>query len=163
VADCLVYWKSCSAELTQFTSDNPGPWNFHYNSKSRLLFDQIKRGENLWIVVFDTAPPPGDWLLIERLSVMDKNHNLKLVRPYQIVGDPKKSVSFDIRRQSDLTPVLRELNFVTGKKILASGIKIALSFQYIRPLTTEDNALLERYSKDLPTVATLSEMLPRQV
>jgi hypothetical protein len=59
--------------------------------------------------------------------------------------------------------VLRELNFVTGKKILASGIKIALSFQYIRPLTTEDNALLERYSKDLPTVATLSEMLPRQV
>ena len=43
MADCLVYWKYCSAELNEFTSDNPGPWNFHYNSRSRRLFDQITR------------------------------------------------------------------------------------------------------------------------
>jgi hypothetical protein len=163
MADCLVYWKYCSAELNLFTSDNPGPWNFHYNSRSRRLFDQIERGDNLWIVVFDTAPPPGDWLLIERISVMEKKHRPEFARPYQIVGDPKKSVSFDIRKQSDLTPVLHELNFVTGKKILASGIKIALSLQYVRPLTSGDSALLERYSKDLPTVSRLSEMLPAQM
>ena len=163
MADCLVYWKDCSAELNTFRSDKPGPWNFHYNSKSRCLFDQIERGETLWIVVFDTAPPPGDWLLIERIAVMDKKHNPESARPYQIVGDPEKSVSFDIRKQSDLTPVLHELNFVTGKKILAGGIKIALSLQYIRPLTNGDSALLERYSKDLPTVSRLSEMLPTQI
>jgi hypothetical protein len=160
MADCLVYWKYCASELNEFTSDTPGPWNFHYNSKSRRLFDQIKRGENLWIVVFDTAPPPGEWLLIERISVIEKKHNPELVRPYQIVGDPKKSVAFDIRKQSDLTPVLHELNFAAGKKILASGIKIALSLQYIRPLTNRDSALLERYSKDLPTVSSLSALRP---
>jgi hypothetical protein len=163
MADCLVYWKYCSAELNEFTSDNPGPWNFHYNSRSRRLFDQIERGENLWIVVFDTVPPPGDWLLITRISVIEKKHRPEVARPYQIVGDPKKSVSFDIRKQSDLTPVLHELNFVTGKKILANGIKIALSLQYIRPLTDGDGALLERYSKDLPMVSRLSEMLPTQI
>jgi len=163
MADCLVYWKYCSAELNEFTSDNPGPWNFHYNSKSQRLFDQIERGENLWIVVFDTAPPPGDWLLIERISVMEKKHNPEFVRPYQIVGDPKKSVAFDIRKQSDLTPVLRKLNFGTGKKILASGAKIAHTLQCNRPLTSEDSALLQHYSKDLPTVSKLSEMLPTQV
>ena len=59
--------------------------------------------------------------------------------------------------------MLHELNFVTGKKILSSGIKIALSLQYIRPLTDGDGALLERYSKDLPTVSRLSEMLPTQI
>jgi len=163
MADCLIYWKACSAELNEFTSDNPGPWNFHYHSNSRHLFDQIERGENLWIVVFDTLPPPGDWLLIEKISVMEKKHTPELPRSYQIVGDPKQSLSFDIRKQSDLTPVLRKLNFVTGKTILASGAKIAHTLQCIRPLTSEDSALLQHYSKDLPTVSKLSEMLPTQV
>jgi hypothetical protein len=163
MADCLVYWKYCSAELNQFTSDNPGPWNFHYNSRSRRLFDRIERGDNLWIVVFDTAPPPGDWLLIEKISVMEKKYRPEFARPYQLIGNPKKSVSFDIRKQTDLTPVLHDLNFVTGKKILASGIKIALFLQYVRVLTNGDSALLERYSKDLPTVSRLSEMLPAKM
>ncbi|SRR6266540_3276469 len=163
MADCLIYWKDCSAELNEFTSDNPGPWSFHYHSKSRHLFDQIERGENLWIVVFDTAPPPGDWLLIEKISVMEKKHKPEFARPYQIVGDPKKSLFFDIRKQSDLTPVLHKLNFFTGKKILASGAKIAQSLQSIRPLTSGDSALLQRFSKDLPTVSRLSEMLPMQI
>ena len=74
MADCLIYWKDCSAELNEFTSDTPGPWNFCYHSKSRRLFDRIEQGESLWIVVFDTLPPPGDWLLIERISVMEKKH-----------------------------------------------------------------------------------------
>lgn len=163
MADCLIYWKNCSAELNEFTSNKPGPWNLHYHSKSRHLFDQIERGENLWIVVFDTAPPPGDWLLIETISVMEKTHKPELARPYQIAGDPKKSLCFDIRKQSDLTPVLHKLNFVTGKKILASGAKIAQSLQPIRPLTSGDSALLQRYCKDLPTVSRLSEMLPTQI
>ncbi len=163
MADCMIYWKDCSAELNEFTSDSPGPWNFHYHSKSRHLFDQIERGENLWIVVFDVAPPPGDWLLIERISVMEKKHKPEFARPYQIVGDPKKSLCFDIRKQSDLTAVLHKLNFVTGKKILASGAKIAQSLQSIRPLTSGDRALLQRSSKDLPTVSRLSEMLPTQI
>jgi hypothetical protein len=153
MADCLIYWKACSVELNEFTSDNPGPWNLHYHSKSRHLFNQVERGENLWIVVFDTTPPPGDWLLIERISVIEKRHKPEFPRPYQIIGDPKKSVSFDIRKQGDLTPVLRKLNFVTGKKILASGARIAHSLQCIRPLTTGDSALLQQYSKNLPTVS----------
>ena len=163
MADCLTYWKDCSAELNEFTSDNPGPWNSHYHSKSRHLFDQIERGENLWIVVFDVDPPPGDWLLIGRISVMEKKHKPEFPRPYQIIGDPEKSLFFDIRTQSDLTPVLHELNFGTGKKILASGVKIAQSLQPIRPLTSADSALLQRYSEDLPTVTRLSEMLPAQI
>lgn len=163
VVDCLIYWKDCSAELNEFTSDSPGPWNFHYLSKSRRLFDQIERGENLWIVVFDVDPPPGDWLLIERISVMEKTHKPEFTRPYQIAGDPKKSICFDIRKQSDLTDVLHKLNFVTGKKISASGAKIAQSLQSFRPLTGGDSALLQRYSKDLPTVSRLSEMLPMQI
>lgn len=163
MADCLIYWKDCSAELKEFTSDKPGPWNFHYHSKSRRLFDQVERGENLWIVVFDTAPPPGDWLLIERISVMEKKHKPEFARPYQLVGDPNKSLVFDIRKQGDLTPELHKLNFVTGKKILASSAKIAQSLQSIRPLTSGDSALLQWYSKDLPTVSRLSEMLPMQI
>jgi len=106
MADCLIYWKDCSAELNRFTSDNLGPWNFHYHSNSRHLFDQIERGENLWIVVFDTLPPPGDWLLIETSAVMEKNHTPELPRSYQIVGDPTPRLSFDIRTQSHLRPVL---------------------------------------------------------
>jgi hypothetical protein len=163
MADCLIYWKACSAELNEFTSDNPGPWNLHYHSKSRHLFDQIERGENLWIVVFDVDPPPGDWLLIERLSVTEKKHKPEFARPYQIVGDPKKSLVFDIRKQSDITDVLHKLNFVTGKKMLASGVKISQSLQTYRPLTSGDSALLQQYSKDLPTVSRLSEMLRMQI
>jgi hypothetical protein len=163
MADYLIYWKDCSAELNEFASENPGPWNFHYHSKSRHLFDQIARGDNPWIVVFDVAPPPGDWLLIERISVMEKKHKPEFARPYQIVGDPKKSLVFDIRKQSDLTDVLHRLNFVTGKKIVASGAKIAQSLQSFRPLIGGDGELLQCYSKDLPTVSRLSEMLPMQI
>lgn len=163
MADCLIYWKNCSAELKQFTSNNPGPWNFHYHSKSRHLFEQIEAGENLWIIVFDTLPPPGDWLLIERISVMEKKHRPEFARPYQIVGDPKKCLCFDIRKQNDLTPVLHKLNFVTAKKILASGTKIAQSLQPIRPLTRGDSILLQQYSQGLPTVSRLSDMLPGQI
>ncbi|MDP2606731.1 MAG: hypothetical protein Q8S00_29690 [Deltaproteobacteria bacterium] len=163
MADCLIYWKDCSVELNEFTSDTLGPWNFHYLSKSRYLFDQIERRENLWIVIFDVDPPPGDWLLIERLSVTEKKHRPEFARPYQIVGDPKKSVVFDIRKQSDITDVLHKLNFVTGKTILAGGAKISQSLQTYRPLTSGDSTLLQQYSKDLPTVSRLSEMLPTQI
>ena len=163
MADCLVYWKDCSAELKHFASDTPGPWNFHYHSKNPRLFDRIERGDNLWIVVFDTEPQPGEWLLIERLCVAEKRYKSELKRPYQIVGDPGQSTSFDIRKQEDLTPVLHNLNFVTGKKILVSGIKIALVLQNIRQLTEGDSASLEQYSQGLPRVVSLSEMLPRKI
>jgi hypothetical protein len=156
----LIYWKDCSAERDQFDSDEPGPWNFHYHTRQRRLFNEIKKGENIWVVVFDTKPPPGDWLLIEKLSVKEKRHIPEFARSYQVIGDPKNSVFFDIRKQSDLTPLLHKLSFVTGKKIVASGAKIAQSLQSIRSLTSEDSALLQSYAQRLPKAHKLSEIIP---
>jgi len=161
MADCLIYWKDCSAERDQFDSDEPGPWNFHYHTRQKSFFDQIKKGENIWVVVFDVQPPPGDWLLIERISVKEKRHIPEFGRSYQVIGDPENSVFFDIRKQSDLAPLLHKLSFVTGKKILASGAKIAQSLQSIRPLTSGDSTLLQSYAQRLLKAHKLSEIIPR--
>jgi hypothetical protein len=142
MADCLIYWKDCSAEREQFDSDEPGPWNFYYHTKQRRLFDHIKKGDNIWVVVFDSQPPPGDWLLIQRISIVEKRHQPSFERPYQVVGDPVQSEIFDIRGQTDLTPILRQLNFTTGRRISSQGARIAQSLQTIRALTSGDRARL---------------------
>ncbi len=58
MADCLVYWKDCIVERNQFDSDDPGPWNFHYHTRQRALFGQIKKGDNL-----------GSWFLMLNLHL----------------------------------------------------------------------------------------------
>lgn len=162
MADCLIYWKDSTVERNQFDSDDPGPWNFHYHTRQRALFGQIKKGDNLWVVVFDAQPPPGDWLLIEKISVTKKMHRPDFPRPYQVVGDPTHSEFFDIREQHDLTSVLHQLKFITGKRISAQGAKIAQSLQLIRPLTSSDSALLQTHAQKLPRARKLSDIIPVQ-
>ena len=146
MADCLLYWKFFWKDFRR----NPLSLNHDWYTKSIYFFDQVSPGDSLWVVVRAGLGPPNntEWRLLQRI-VIYKLTIEQCERPYHAIGDIRRSQHFDIRTQSDLTPLLHKLEFVSGKKILGKGGKIGQSLQSIRPLSKKDSNLLEQYAKSL--------------
>jgi hypothetical protein len=145
MADCLVYWKYFRDEAYE---DEANAFTQHWFTRSPYFFDQIKPGNNLWVVVSGGREFPQEWRLLQRILVRALKPE-RTDRPYHAIGDTKKSQIFDIRKQKDLAPFLRKLKFASGVRITAKGKLIGRSLQSIRPLAEEDVELLENYTRGL--------------
>src|SRR5205807_363408 len=102
------------------------------------------------IVVSGAKHYPGEWRLLQRIVVREKFVNYSSRRwPYEIVGDPEKGQKFNLETQGDLTGLLHNLEFVSGKRITASGREIGITLQAIRPLSKNDTVLLRQYAQNI--------------
>lgn len=150
MADCLMYWKTYWDDI--YNEDPDEIVDIHWHTNSESFFQQVEIGDSLWVTVWAGSSRPEEWRLLEKIRIKelkeeepDDNYR----GPYHAIGDQLSSLYFDIKRQSDFTPILHELEFISGRKIKANGKLIGRSLQAIRPLTDGDIELLERYSANL--------------
>jgi hypothetical protein len=108
----------------------------------------------LWVVVSGGERSPDEWRLLQCIVVQEKFTNFTYERPYGIIGDAAKSQRFEVSTQSDLTPLLQELEFVSGRKLTVRGRAIGNALQTIRPLSEANGMLLEEYSQSLERHST---------
>jgi len=143
MADCLVYWKVFPQQYQELGRAAMTPnWNTAYE----YFPDLVKDGDNLWVVIRRVDL----WYLIQRISIKDVFFD----GVWRVEGDPCKSEVFDVRmrNQPDFTPILRQLNFASGKKITKIGGMIGTQIQRPRPLSDADVVLLSNYAKTLQKV-----------
>lgn len=141
MSDFLLYWKEFWRE-----SNDAAATEYFWHTKQKSFFDRAKPDDRLWVVVRGSQGHPEEWRLLQRIVVQEKVINYELDRPYEIIGNPVSSQTFDIVAQTDLTGLLQKLEFVSGKRITVSGGAIGNTLEAIRPLSEADGALLERYS-----------------
>jgi hypothetical protein len=144
MADCLVYWKVYWQQTERFGKSAVTP---DWDTKYEYFPDQVEPGDNIWVVMRD-----GDrWSLIQRISIkkiiLNRENGI-----WDVKGDRSKSETFDIQNQPDFTPILRRLNFASGKKITKSGAWIGTQIQRPRPLSDADVILLNKYARTLQKV-----------
>jgi hypothetical protein len=141
MSDCLVYWKT----YWQPGGGVPTPeWDTGY----RYFRAQVRHGDSLWVVVWGGNAHSNEWRLIQRIYVQDVAYDENSGKWF-VTGDARRSQVFDIHNQRDLTPVLRKLQFASGRAITARGRSIGRSIQRSRPLSGSDVILLERHAKGL--------------
>jgi len=118
-----------------------------WGARTRMIQKQIGIGQNLWVVGYSNpAINPNEWRLLLRLCVKDKKR-AELDSGYG--GYPYRLLSndfdlFDPERQPNLEPLLRQLEFQSGRIIPPdiTGRRIGRLFRQRRPLTEDDNNLL---------------------
>jgi hypothetical protein len=137
-----VYWKDFWVEFEEYGHD---ALDLLWHTSNQRFFDQVQPGDNLWIVVFWA---PDEWRLIQRLHIRRLRIESGYERPYHAIGDDR-SQTFRLDRQPDFAPILRKLEFVSGKRIKAMGRLIGRSLQTSRPLSEGDIHLLRNYTKKL--------------
>src|SRR4030095_9978606 len=97
-----------------------------------------------------TAPKkaPGQWRLLERLEVAKPDSIVRRSgRKYRIAGGRKRSRVFDFAEgQSDVAPVLRRLDFSTGRRLTLAGSAIGRSIRKPGRLPTQDARAPERFA-----------------
>ena len=142
MTDFLVYWK----DYWRDTRENPNAIDRYWHTANETFFDEARPGASLWVVVSGGKDDPGEWRLLQRIVIRAKAENNDEKRPYEIIGNRRRSQVFDMNAEPDLAPLLRKLEFRTGKKITARGNAIGNTLQTARPLTPSDVVLLEDYS-----------------
>ena len=144
--DYLLYWKS-------FWSENRGkrPSGRDWFTDSRWLWKNAARGDRFWVVVTAPKSAPGEWRLLERLEVARPDPAMRRSgRKYRIAASRKQSRVFDfVEPQIDAAPVLRTLDFSSGRRLKDAGSAIGRSIRNPRRLTAEDVAKLEEFASRL--------------
>ncbi len=163
MAHLLAYWKifwneqewhrdAASRQLTLLAIKESRRQN-GYGFEHRNVQSQIAEGENLW-VIGRGAPPRmphhEEWRLLLRVCVggFRTDSSIRL-RPFVYRIQPRNFDLFDPFDQPDLAPLLKRLEFASGKKIPTdvSGGAIGKYLRHARPLLTlpdqdDDNRLL---------------------
>lgn len=145
MSNYLLYWKYFWGDI----AENPDALNELWHTKQESFWYKVKPDDNLWVVVSGGERFPDEWRLLQRIVVQEKFTNFTYERPYGIIGDAARSQRFEVSTQSDFTPLLQELEFVSGKKLTVSGRAIGNALQTIRPLSEADGLLLEEYVRNL--------------
>jgi 5-methylcytosine-specific restriction enzyme A len=143
--DYLVYWKN----FWQDMEDDPESFHANWHTRNKSFHNKVEQGDSLWVVASGGLRHPEEWLLLQRIVVDEKfvDHGSELL--YGILGDPANSQKFGIESQSDLTNLLHQLEFQSGKRITTTGRAIGNTIQAIRPLSGSDTILLRKYSETL--------------
>lgn len=119
-----------------------------WGTKTDYLHKRIKQGDVIWVVTTGGLDFPGEWRLLQRISVQklytDKINHPEY--PYRIVGDKRLSRIFDPALQTNMESLLKRLEFVSGRKITKSRSEIGLTLRNVRPLLDSDGELLRRYA-----------------
>lgn len=140
----LVYWKY------RWDDELDLPGQFGWASASKRFYDGVGRGDALWVVVPGGPDHPDEWRVLERIVVSRKDIDPEgddNYGRYIFKGDPKKSERFHPDRLPDFTPVLKSLDFASGKRIGLDGALIGRALQTQRPLADADPPRIRRYVK----------------
>ena len=144
MADCLYYWKKYW--------DNRDNTDFIHYTKHKTVFNQISRGDNLWVVV--SANPKnlnGKWRLLQRVRIDRIEPSKRKPGEYRVIGNKRKSESYGLDSQPDFVAVLWLLDFESGNRITSKGKGVGafLNPDGFRKLTDSDKILLRKYAKVL--------------
>jgi hypothetical protein len=144
--DYLLYAKSFWSER-----DGRKRVTHAWDTDCRWLWKSARRGDRLWIVIAAPKEAAGEWRLLERLEVARPDPAVRRSgRKYRIAGSPRKSRAFDYgEAQRDLAPVLKRLEFPTGRRIQETGSAIGRNIRGPRRLTGEDVSKLEAFAARL--------------
>lgn len=153
MSNFLLYWKYFWDDF----AENSDSLNELWYTAQKSFWEKVEPDDNLWVVIFGDSQSPNEWRLLQRIVVQKKFTDFKYDRPYRLIGDSAKGQHFNISSQDDLTPLLHSLNFVSGKKITATGRAIGNAIQTIRPLSEADGLLLEKYSQTLKINSSKSD------
>ena len=150
MSNYLLYWKYFWGDI----ADDPNALNELWHTKQDSFWYKVEPNDNLWVVISGGEHFPDEWRLLQRIVVQEKFTNFSYERPYGIIGDAATSQRFEVSTQTDLTPLLQELEFVSGRKLTVSGRAIGNALQTIRPLSDADGLLLEEYARSLERHST---------
>jgi hypothetical protein len=144
--DYLLYARTFWSER-----DGVKPFAHDWHTDCRWLWRKARRGDRLWIVIAAPKEAAGEWRLLERLEVARPDPAVRRNgRKYRIVGSPRKSRAFDYgERQRDLAPILKRLEFPTGRRIQETGSAIGRSIRGPRRLADADIERLEAFASRL--------------
>ena len=111
-----------------------------FNSHQSRLHSVTQLGERAYIVTYVNRR----CYLVGRITIAKKYHNMPSYEygEFGIRGDPGQSQYYECR-SIDVTGILRQLRFKTGKQIGNSPRPCSQHLQTIRELTEDDVALLE--------------------
>ena len=149
MANYLVYWKG-------FWDDVDDVINVEndWSTRNQSLYNKVKSGDNLWVVVSGGPSHQNEWGLLQRIVVDAANPKPQRSKygSFHIIGDTEKSQVFDPDSQGDFSALLNKLQFDPAKPIVFEGRKIGQSIQSPRKLTEKDVILLTKYTKQLQAI-----------
>jgi len=133
---CLWKYKNYLRDKKEGALEKPP----RFNSRQSRLHSAIQLGERAYIVTYANKC----CCLVGRITIAGKQYNPPNYKygQFRIIGDPSESQYYEYGAK-DITKVLRELQFKTGKQIGASIHPLSLHLQTIRELTEDDVELLE--------------------
>ena len=153
MADYLLYWKYYWRDVHIL---GPGMVTSDWHTSNERIFDQLRTGDNLWVVIQGGDSGQDEWRLLERIcigkleqDVDEERYEVNEYGRFHVIGDPTRSDVFDPVDQPDFTPLLLKLTFSTGRKITSSGRLIGQSLQTARKLSDADTDMLKAYSAKL--------------
>ncbi len=156
--DLLAYWQWNNYQHDLDVADL-----FHFNSKRSRLHDVLRVGERLWLVSGRPGPEGVEYILAQRLHVMEKTRNSPRYEfgAYRVVGDPDKTLTYR-GDGPDMTAVLYHLRFEPYKPLQVKAKKdIAMALRVMRKLAPGDVESLERWSESLEVAGLPSPNLRR--
>jgi hypothetical protein len=138
----LVYWK-------YYWSDEPDePGYFGWACANERLYDAVEPGDVFWVVVTGGPKHLGEWRLLERIVVKSKrdapDEDVGYGR-FIFEGDAKQTERFRPAALPDFAPVLRSLEFHSGKAIELDGSLIGRAIQSPRRLAPADSKRIRQY------------------
>lgn len=138
----LVYWKDYAREIAEY---GDSAVNELWHTKRKQFYDQVKPGDDLWVVIRSEPNRAHQWFLRQRIRVAQKRKRPHFERPYQFIGNEYAGEKFDVDKQSNLEPVLKRLDFKSGTKIKGKGTLIGRSLEMYHRLTEADIDLLRQH------------------
>ena len=147
----MVYWKTFWDDI-----DSPLQVKCDWYTNKRDFFEGLRRGDSLWVVTSGEESHGYEWRLLQRLFVdtLDPVPSDSHYGRFRIIGNPLLSQLFDPDNQADFTPILKHLEFSTGKSIEFTGRKIGQALQSPRALSPIDADTLVKHSRTLTEVET---------
>lgn len=155
MADFLLYWKSFWREGENNVIDR----DFRWHTKQEGSWRSFETGDSLWTVASGGDEASDEWRLVDRIVVKEKFTNFDYDWPFGVIGDFTQSEAYQIDAQPNLTPLLQQLEFASGKRLTKNGRAIGNALQAHRRLTQSDGRLLEEYARGLVRIAVASATL----
>ena len=152
MADWLMYYKSYwdnAVERDAATDE--------WYAGQEYWYKQAQSGDCLWVVVRDELESPDEWRLLEKLVIVSvdfvEEYHKPGWRPYHATCDKEQNQYFDIYEQADFAPILKQIEFASGRRIQANGALIGRSLMAVRLLRSPDDIeVLEDYANRLTAV-----------
>jgi hypothetical protein len=141
----LIYW----AYFWEEVSDDENVVNDKWYTKQTGFGERVGADDVLWVITSGGERASNEWRLLQRIVVRSVRHNARDKRPYEIIGDAAKGEKYNLDSQADLAPLLKKLEFESGKRIVGKGAVIGQRLQANRPMTEDDGLLLQSYANDL--------------